>query len=296
MDKIMGTYNFILTILKYFGLFGAAFSSLLAMTNVVSIERAGKKYLTRAGKILISITITGFVISVASNILQDHIVSQTAQYKATDELKRMNRIILAGQPLTSLKIKWKFNKVNKVIQNFIDSCEHKIETDLTGPQEYSRNSKPTHRRSIDVTNILSNFDVLYPFLNIIPLNNIQSTDNLINLTNNQKVGVVAIIPLDNGANALLPIGEIDSFSQNAGPIANRNEPYGLRYNSDVFSKLQQKETQNAPSINYDSIVEIIWDLNPTTFFSSIDKKNDISISASLPSLLKITILSSIKLG
>jgi len=273
----------ILTFLKYAGLGIAALSSLWSATNVVSKEVDGRKQLTFAGKVAVLITLASLIVSVSSTILEDRAHARAAANRAIAELNQTNRIIMAGQPLASLSLDWKFGPNDNATQFFRNANEavtKTIENDSQG--EVGASQGQGIYKSL----------VLGPFIQALPAGNFGKSNP----------PAVILLSLDNFQNAVLAIGGITSttkwsgkmqFSRDklAGGVDLVDESGAALYGGvparkrAVRSSPQLRETSDGGSL------ELSWSLDPVTLANSIDKQNDVTpLTANLPRELKMLIL------
>ncbi len=280
----MSAYEWILNILKYAGLVLAAASSIWSATNVESREAGGVRKLTRAGKVAIGLTLLGLLISVASNLLQDQLNAENAQSAAAKELARMNRIIISGQPLTQLHLSWTFHEVKEPLLAFLKTA------DGTMREDWQQAFFNVPMSSDDVAVMNSQYE-LFPFLNFLAHDSLDQP---------KTANVLAMIALDDGLNAVLPFGSLETAIAPPPDAAVKPAPEGAAGPVGVvdweyvqrFILSGSFEGANTPilAITHDADVDISWNLDPVMFSRAIDRRErSVGVPAGLPFELKIVL-------
>ena len=276
-------YGPILGVLKYAGIGIATLSSVWSATNVVSREVDGRKRLTRAGKIAVGFTMLGLAVTVTSSILQDRAASQAAEERAIAELRRTNRIILAGQPLASLDFTWEFDRIGRHTLQSVDSA-------ALAAQEEQRNKQGG--TTLSQAQVLWQEMVLYPFLSSLVTRRFGEPQQ----------NVIVLLSLDPYSNAILPFGFLgDSILWNrneaspavdsalSGSVLYRRDFGGAMYGA---SSRRQDEVRNVPVVRHhgDSLA-VRWILDPVTFAHVVDRQNAATpLTANLPDRMSMLIL------
>lgn len=273
----------LLTILKYAGLLIAAISSVWGITTDTSKEVDGKKVLTRHGKISILLVCLGFLISVASSVTEDYQNAKERQTRIQEDIQRTNKIILAGQIVTSLKFLWKFGNMSSSSVNIVkrgDSIASKMIMDYQqgGVRGPSQNG-PAYR-----------YNSLYPFIKSITRG----------VYDNYPESLLVLISIDNNHNAILPLGFLrDSLSflngLNTSELSDSIKyPVGVETNSmnDMAFEGHGRTDVNFPTIsNRGSSIQIEWNLDPITFHNSFNRQIDyVNPSALFADTIEIALL------
>lgn len=272
----MKTYEFILGVLKYAGVILAAISSIWGAVNVISKEIEGRKKLTRAGKISLLLTIIGFTITITSNILQDNLNSRKAQEAAIKELKKTNKIILAGQPLLSLDFKLRFSKDNNLFQ-LLKTAESTAEAD----QMYQEGIKANSR--------LQAIKLRYFFYPLIAA-------SLNGRLPQKSEKFLFLISLDNDQQTILPFGYLDDTTGLYFSNPNQGDAFPMGVVPDGESQKSaffghSGDIKHPQFYNDSNSVTLGWNLNSNTLFNCLDRLNsNIALTANLPAALKIAIL------
>ena len=264
----MSIYASILNILKYAGLILATISSIWTATNVVSKEVGGKKMLTSAGRLAIVLTITGLVVSITSNVLEDRLKSQKASEASIQEFKRTNKIILAGQPLLSLDFRLNCEEVNS---NFIKSME--LADNNWQHEHQDQQGEVSSSKGDAIQRAYGRLPLFMSSLN----GNIE----------NEEQHFLLLISLGEG-DAVLSYGYLsDSFKLDKlskGILFDDDVWRGVEYGSDI--KIWEPYFSGIGSS-----VQLRWNLNPFTLYSCLHKINpNITITANMPSTIKVAIL------
>jgi len=286
----------LLTVLKYAGLILATVSSVWAATNVVSREVNGKKKLTLAGKISLALTLGGFLISISSTLLQDHQNKVKGEAAALKEIRKTNQIILAGQPLTSLQVQWKFDARNNFLGPLLDSC--KSDWNRYHMEEVQGGTIATQ------ANALYKTYYLYPFLG-----------SIINDSVIYESSFLMLMSLDNTQSSVLPFGCLNDTVLYPG--YNKETPFyrdwlgkqhlllsgGISFSRDVKESAHFGEDitlgrtmSRTPFLTQknDSVI-FNWNLDPFNFMRCVDKMDpNLTLTANLPRNLKLLLLHNIK--
>jgi hypothetical protein len=270
-----------LTLLKYLGLCLAAGSSIWGTVNELTTKTVGgKRHVTRAGIIAISFTILGLVISLVSEDLQRR--ASEASQKA--EVRRTNKIIVFGQPLTSLALHWRFSSSNADLW--------KIMTD--GQAEIDKNAETEQGGSPEVPYEAEDYEqALMPLLSFIARVGDKSADaSKSRAAKNDNKTIVTLASLDPSSNAILSFGSIDSNSEWYNPKKGRPLSAGFlsRIGFRTANSLPHATAETAASSGGASHYRIDWDLDPSTFAHAINRANpDVTPTAKLPKTLKMAI-------
>jgi len=273
-----------LNLLKYAGLLLAAVSSIWGTTADVTKKVNGRKRLTRGGYILISLTVFGLMVSIVSNIVEDHLKTIAQEDNIKAELQRTNRIILAGQPLTSLRLKWLFNVDKQFSQEFTSRTDVEVKEMYNTIQGgYSaQNISDIHKEC-----------KLFPFV----------TSCLSDSVTTSYKEFLVLMALDNDENAILSFGNLsDDAKWNGGPFTflkkKRLKISGgitFKLDFDQFGNAGRELTRpirNEPWLKKekDSLF-VTWELDPSTFQNCVDRQNpNSSLTANLPTIIRIVIL------
>lgn len=280
----MGTQEFLLSIIKYLGLFIATSSSIWGATNIISKEVDGKKKLTRAGKISIILTLSGLILSIASNIIQDRYSAEKSRLAYLNEIKKTNKIILAGQPLLSLGFKLNFD--NKFCANFRKSIEI-ADSSVNKEQEDACQGEMagTQNEAIELSS------------GLFPLVNASLTDTLPSNVNN----FIYLISLDEDNNSVLSYGYLDDRLMIYSGTSEDNKKYLFsnqkeKHSAGVTCELPAYQVGAAdiahPYFSADSTsTSFNWNLDIKTLWSCINKQHDeFPLNAYLPKTIKVAIL------
>jgi hypothetical protein len=272
-----------LIILKYLGLGLAAGSSVWATINVLTVTSPnGRKKLTVAGVISITLTILGLVISVVSEDVQRRQAADSQAARVAAEAKRTNDIIIAGQPLTSLTLTWKFHGLDADLEQQLkdgnDSATTFIE-DQQGERDDQQNGAVFRE------------NVLYPFL--VALCRRFTNDP----TTNDDANVAVLLALDDDQNSVLPFGFLDSekpWGGDPGEASKQPSPPSLEIGS--HDQYGNGDLNNWPNLYVDGrTATITWRLDPSTFAKSLNRQNQFIVpTAKAPGVLRIAIIFDIK--
>jgi hypothetical protein len=273
-----------LIILKYLGLSLAAGSSVWATVTVLTVTTAdGRRRLTTAGAVSIMITILGLVISIVSEDVQRRqaAISQAAQISA--EAKRTNDIIIAGQPLTSLTLTWKF-------QGLGPDLVEKLEKGHAGALAFIEDQQG--ERDNQQNSAVFRENQLYPYLLALAR---EFTNDAVK---DEDSNVAVLVALDDAQNSVLPFGFLGQekpwLRAAAGKILKHKSPPSLEIGN--HGDLGNSDLLNWPNLQVDNPdVTIAWYVDPSTFAKSLNRQNDFIVpTAKCPSLLRIAILFDIK--
>jgi hypothetical protein len=202
-------------------------------------------------------------------------------------LQHTNEIIVAGQPLTSLSLHWKFASANTALS----------EAMTKGAERSARNSDEEQGGVPEVP-----FDIMEYEAALIPLlshvarigdvrkaGDIPESDLPVDGVLKQSIAVV--IPLDESQNAVLSFGEIGKETTWA-----KNRKGALISAGFVMSNEKERRKGNSsPAVTAEdgdgtSNYKIDWSLDPATLARAMDKRNTaIAATAKLPSVLKVAI-------
>jgi hypothetical protein len=235
-------------------------------------------------------TINGFKDSQAqSNQTQAEIIA-SKQSLLESTLQHTNEIIVAGQPLTSLSLHWKFASASSELRQAMKK----------GQDQIGENSYNEQGGSPEVP-----YDVMEYAAALIPL-----LSYVARIGDQSKVGdvtrmdqpakeflnssIVALIPLDESQNAILSFGEIGSettwYDDHAGAMISGGftlSPGRRKGVSTPHVTTDLTEDGDLGTSNY----SIDWYLDPATLVNAIDKRNTaIASTAKLHGTLKVAIL------
>ena len=101
----------LLMIFKYAGLLIASISSVIGTIGEATKIVDGRKIIIRTGRLSLMAIAIGFFISVVSTVIEDVQQSRAEQQAIRRDMERTNKIILSGQPLTSLSFTWTFDQI-----------------------------------------------------------------------------------------------------------------------------------------------------------------------------------------
>ncbi len=274
----------LLNITKYTGLFIATSSSIWGATNVVSKDVDGKKKLTKAGKVSIILTISGLLISIASNIIQDQSSSEKAKQAYLNEIKKTNKIILAGQPLTSLDFIMKFDEsLCKKFHSYMEETDSEVSKE----QEDAAQGEMAGTQNMAIT--LSS--------GLLPLFYASIHDSLPKTAEN----FLYLIGLDDDQNSVLSYGYLNndlklysSVKSKKGEILSSTQKEKISAGISLGLPAYQAGAANIshPSFLKDSsTTSLNWNLDIASLWSCINKQhNEFPLNANLPNVLKIAIL------
>ena len=103
-------YLDLLTILKIAGFLLTAASSLWALSQKLSADdEKGRKYLTRAGWIALTLIVTGAFTGLLSFDLENRKRIADSKIAQSRDTQRLKQLIVSGQPLSSLNLEWHFD-------------------------------------------------------------------------------------------------------------------------------------------------------------------------------------------
>jgi hypothetical protein len=202
-------------------------------------------------------------------------------------LLHTNEIIVAGQPLTSLSLHWKFTSTNTALS----------EAMTKGAQLIAKNSEEEQGGSPEVPyNIMEYEAALIPLLShVARIGNARKagdapesdrpTDGIL------KTSIAVVMPLDESQNAVISFGEIgketswyenrDGTLISAGFIMSADK--GRRKGNSTPTVIAE-DSGGTPSYAVD------WKLDPATLAYAIDKRNAaIATTGKLPAILKVAI-------
>lgn len=287
----------LLSILKYAGLILATVSSIWGATNVVSREVNGKKKLTLAGRFSLALTIAGFLISISSTLLQDHQNKIKGEAAALKEIHKTNQIILAGQPLTSLHLQWKFDARNNFLGPLMDSCKSdwdRYHTDWVQGGTISTQANALYKEYF-----------LYPFFG-----------SVLNDSVFYESDFLMLISIDNTQSSVLSFGCLNDTVRFPGydkkipsykALLSKNKWHlsgGISFSSEVDEGIHFGEDittgrtlSRQPSlIKKNDSVLFDWNLDPFNFMRSVDKMDpNIILTANLPKKLKVLLMHNMKI-
>lgn len=272
----------LLTILKYSGIIIAAISSVWGIKAEVTKEVRGRRVLTREGYISVLLTVFGFVVTIVSTIVEDYQNAIDQENAIQADIRKTNRIILSGQPLTSVKFRWDFNSVESHVLDIVRKGDSTARQDIMeeqGERGASQNG-PWFR-----------YHKLYPFINTLVSDTVGKTTR----------PFVMLISLDNNQHAVLPIGFLTDSTTMRGisiDATNQSMPVGVETESSIAAGFHGfgDAMNNHPGISARAdTVTIGWDLNPYTFSNAVNKQiSSINPTANLPDTLKIMLLFAFK--
>jgi hypothetical protein len=256
-------------------------------TTVVSQEVEGRKHLTRAGKIAIALTLIGLATTVTLTALQDYQAKQAALKQATEESRRTNRIILAGQPLASLGLRWAF-PADRNLAAFVDSATRTMHEEVRDHAQSGVGASQMHD--------LAKAAVLHPFLSGLAKGAFAGSHKL----------VIVLISLDTYHNAVLPFGFIGQRTTWSGskfedsrttPLSggiDQIENLGASFYGGVFTK-RTRDVRRVPTLALDaeSRVVLTWELDPVSLRAAVDRQGR-PLTANLPERLMMLIVHDVK--
>ena len=274
-------YNMLTSILKYAGLLLAAVSSIWGIRADVTRTVNGRKQLTREGNISILLALAGFLISVVSTGVEDyqHQAEKADELKA--DIRKTNRIILAGQALTSLSLTWNFPGSDKATLARIDSGDRLATKEISNEQgeRSSSENAPWIR-----------YRILFPFLQSL-------------CKDTSGIGMrsfLLLLALDNTQNSVLPLGflrdsvrfegkKLDSLHGNAAL------PVGVETEGSITEAFGGggNSLANHPNLLVlgSDTVSIGWNLNAYTFMNAINRQiTSITTTANLPDTIRIAMI------
>jgi len=202
-------------------------------------------------------------------------------------LQHTNEIIVAGQPLTSLSLHWKFASASAALSKAM----------AKGADRSVRNSNEEQGGVPEVP-----FDIMEYEAALIPLlshvarigdvrkaGDVPESDQPVDGVLKDSIAVV--IPLDESQNAVLSFGEIGKET-----TWSKNREGALISAGFVMSRDNERRKGNStPAVTAEdgddtSKYTIDWALDPATLAYAVDKRNAaIATTAKLPSVLKIAI-------
>ncbi len=271
-----------LSILKYSGLLIAAISSVWGITTDVSIEVDGKKKLSKEGYVAVILVGLGFLISVISTIVEDRMESDAREARLREDIRRTNKIILSGQPITSLYFSWQFNDVSREGLDLIwrgdTTSMGEIGREQQGGVRGPSQNGPAFRRNS-----------LYPFIKML----------FRNTADNEAEQFVMLISFDRDQTTVMPMAYLMDTATIEGKVASDYSrdgkfPVGVETVSSNEASFQGygNSRYNYPQISYEKdTVYIDWYLDPVTFADSYNTQvTDMSPSAYFPDTLKVALL------
>jgi len=280
----MNSYAWILTLLKYSGLALATISSIWSVTNVISKEIDGKKKLTRAGKIAVLLTISGLAISITSNMLEDRLKAKKAMEAAVNEARRTNRIILAGQPLSSLSFELNYSKEETDFnESWKEADEH---------WQHEAESEPGEVSSSKGAAIFRGY-MTFPMFGA-----------SVSAPNRKPPFFLFLVSLDADQNNIVSYGYLDTDAALYNTTGNKRErllfrqavPYskGIFLDDNVAAAAYYGDDSKIREPHFlrdSSHVTLKWDLNAYTLHNCLNKINEnIPLMANLPSVIKVAII------
>lgn len=279
-----------LIILKYFGLCLAAGSSIWGTVNELAVKDPhGKRRLTRAGYLAIALTIVGLAISLISEDLRRRDAAAASQAQIVTETKKTNEIIIAGQPLVSLAIRWKFESRNGELSEEMSRGQ----TEIRKNAESSQGGVPLV--PLDVTE----YDwAVVPLLNYLASLGAKEKSASSGEGKPRKdqsdATIVAIMALDTYPNAVLAFGKIGPDAEwidkkgDAKPAAGVIATEGRRGGNSI----PYVRVELAPNISAKpSIYAVDWDLDAQTLANAVDRANStIAPTGNIPRVLRIAVL------
>ena len=252
----------------------------------------GRKKLTRAGVVAISLTVVGLIIGIASDDLQRRadlaaedrkrqIQFSDQQAGAVREAARTNEIITSGQPLTSLDINWRIGGAEEIGK----AVEAKVELwNGMYPGDSMRNA-------------LSRHNELYPFLRLLCRRIFEAQpDKLPENAYAPSDNILVLISLDDDQNSLLPFGALTFIANKIKGKDNRTgqPPLGVEPDRDPFSETDSdlEPSAHLPYFEFeDGSANISWHLDPVTLAESLARQSKLVVpTAKLPRTLRIAIL------
>jgi hypothetical protein len=270
-----------LVILQYFGFVLAAGSSIWGTLSEFTVKtHGGRRHLTAAGKGAVGLTILGLLVSIVSVDLQ----RRQAAADAKAEAARTNAIIIAGQPLTSLDVRWSISGITSTLAQVLAKGDADAESfieDQQGERDYQQNQAVY--RSHD----------LYPFLIELAREFANDSSKAVN------ANVVVLLALDDDEETVLPFGDLRDNSvwpkneKQASPLPRSSvevEDHG------DYGDFGNAELRSWPQLSHkDSRVTISWSLDPATFAKAIDRQiATVEPTAKLPDVFRIAVLFDLK--
>jgi hypothetical protein len=279
--RVFGNLQLWLTILKYLGLLLAAASSVWGTVKELTVQRDGNKRLTRAGFLAIGLTLVGLILSIVSEDLQRRKAMKDSVDQVTAEAKRTNAIIIAGQPLSSLRFTWILRGLDPVLLAQLKAGE-KSATDFIADQQGERDSQQNSAVVRD--------RALYPFL--IGFAREFTNDR----SQMRSSNVIAIMALDDNQNTVLPFGQMSDSSPWGKEDKKSRDPAPRSVEIGDHDDLGNEDLQAWPEIHYDDTTATVsWTLDPLTFASVINRQNRFIVpTANLPRILRVAILFDVK--
>jgi hypothetical protein len=277
------TVAIIITIFKYAGLFIAATSSIWAATNVESHEVNGSKKLTRPGKISIGLTVTGLLITIVSNILEDRLKTQEEQAAAVREIRRTNKIILAGQPLKSLALNISCSNVRKTFLQSMHDADSTWKAEIMDQQGEVSSSKGE-----GIARAYGSLPLFGASLRDIKSSGTEYFLMLVSLGNDAVLSY-GYLPDNIKFESTEMDGQASDEKANTLPkgVFSENQILAsVHYGSDIdISEPDFLGGVETASVN------LGWDINPITLHTCLSKINPfVTLTASLPSTIKVIFL------
>lgn len=283
-----------LSFLKYAGLLLATASSVWGAISETSRLVDGRKVLTPAGRVAVGLTLLGLLVSIGSNILQDRAQERARDLALRAEIERTNRIIISGQPLTSLRLDWRIADVDPALAAKYDTYDRALLDAIADAQG------PT---TGFIGGSIENAEVVHPFLLDIARSLVLPNEDESEAQKASK-SVLVLIGIDDDRYSVLSFGRLTSevswvgdsiepspsLSQSVSHCGPRACDGGLP-TMNVRSIETWPRLLRAQEANAGNTYDLSWDLDPTTLTASLDKQGPTVIpTAKFPGVLKVMVL------
>ena len=278
------TISTLLVILKYLGLCLAAGSSIWATVNELTVKDAvGDKKLTTAGRVAISLTIAGLLISLISEDLHRRDVEASRKEQIIAETRRTNAIIVGGQQLSSLSLHLAFTSTNAALWDAMDKGKKEIQENI----ELTQGGLP-----------LTPFDLEEFEAAVVPLlSNVAymvggASKNEAKATA-EKQSVVALLALDPSHNTILSLGTLipETRWSNSQGTTLLSAGFLMAQGARTGGSTPHVEAKLGSPRRAVSEYSLDWDLDPDTLYNSINRRNmAVPPTAKLPDTVKLALL------
>ncbi|MGV3662024.1 MAG: hypothetical protein ACO1TE_17700 [Prosthecobacter sp.] len=287
-----------LTLLKYAGMVLATCSTLWSATQELSSGQGREKKLTRAGYIALFFTIAGLLLSVISTFLADREAAQAQQTELLAEIRRTRSIILASQPLKSMRFQWTISNWGASLRQ---QMEHALAEEIAVHEDSQRNIGSEEGTEINRDNVLLPmlralaFTLCDPGTEGAPLaGNTRDVDNNDDDEDSRRSSnMLLLFSLDEDRNTILSLGSLTepvTWNHDAQPL--KEEPLSVLSGAVMGSQKTTRPIDQWPVANRaPDGIKITWNVNPRTLVAATDRQNNgVTPTARLPETFKMALL------
>jgi hypothetical protein len=211
---------------------------------------------------------------------------------------------MAGQPLTSLRLRWEFRQVGSELEQQMVKADKEA-------TEFSQNE--TGDVSREAADAITRMYLLYPFLT--GLSHVLTEKQPGQDDENRTAPILVLVALDENQNTVLPFGKLDplvKWRSQENILTHKIAALsgGISYCQDSYYSFSRsspcsddakatREVTSGPTLGISEdalkaggkVFEVNWHLDPLTFSNTVDQQNTaVRPTVRLPATLKIVIL------